>query len=104
MISLHEGLLPPEVTEILGKLQKNAHSVSFEMMDKQLHRARLTDGTPPGEACSEKYDQALRDHWGQLLLEFMLRGLLEFKFFHADPNFSNFAFRKTGEIVVYDFG
>ena len=36
--------------------------------------------------------------------EFPLRGLLEHRFLHADPNLANFAFREDGRVVVYDFG
>ncbi len=38
MISLHEGMLPPEVSAILGKLQKEAPSVSFDVMERELRR------------------------------------------------------------------
>ncbi|MEM7585416.1 MAG: AarF/ABC1/UbiB kinase family protein [Acidobacteriota bacterium] len=229
MLSLHEGILPPEVAEILRLLQKKAPSVPFEVMQYevqgqisnydevfesiepeafasasigQVHRARLRDGRqvavkiqypaidhiitadlknlrtifqsllamvsdvdfepiwaevrdrlleeidytqeannlrrmaelhadipevviprvvdeasargvltmefvegiPPERACSEEFSQELRDRWGVVLLELMLRGLLEHRFLHADPNFGNFAFLEDGRIVVYDFG
>jgi predicted unusual protein kinase regulating ubiquinone biosynthesis (AarF/ABC1/UbiB family) len=38
MLSLHEGILPPEVSAILSKLQKEAPSVSFEVMEQELRR------------------------------------------------------------------
>ena len=38
MLSLHEGLLPPEVAAILGALQKEAPSVSFDVMERVLRR------------------------------------------------------------------
>ena len=38
MLSLHEGLLPPEVSAALSVLQKGAPSVSFEVMERELHR------------------------------------------------------------------
>ena len=38
MLSLHEGLLPPEVSAVLSKLQKEAPSVSFEVMEGELRR------------------------------------------------------------------
>ena len=71
MLSLHEGLLPPEVAEVLGSLQKEAPKVPAEVMEfevrgglenfdelfesfdfeafaaasiGQVHRARLRDG------------------------------------------------------------
>lgn len=36
MISLYQGLLPPEVSEILGKLQKEAPCVPFEVMEEEI--------------------------------------------------------------------
>ncbi len=38
MLSLHEGLLPPEVSAVLSVLQKEAPSVSFEVMEHELRR------------------------------------------------------------------
>ena len=38
MLSLHEGLLPPEVVSVLSVLQKEAPSVSFDVMEGVLRR------------------------------------------------------------------
>ncbi len=38
MLSLHEGLLPPEVSAVLSALQKEAPSVSFGVMERELRR------------------------------------------------------------------
>jgi predicted unusual protein kinase regulating ubiquinone biosynthesis (AarF/ABC1/UbiB family) len=38
MLSLHEGLLPPEVAAVLGALQKQAPSVAFDVMEDALRR------------------------------------------------------------------
>jgi predicted unusual protein kinase regulating ubiquinone biosynthesis (AarF/ABC1/UbiB family) len=62
------------------------------------------DGLTPDEACSPRQPAKLRDAWGTVLFEFMLRGLLECRFLHADPNLANFAFLEDGRVVVYDFG
>jgi len=64
----------------------------------------LVEGIPADAACSDAYDQTLRDAWAQVLFEFQLRGLLSHRFLHADPNLANFAFREDGRVVVYDFG
>ncbi len=64
----------------------------------------FVDGIPPSEAASDVYPQQLKDQWGVTLFEFTLRGLLEHRFLHADPNFANFAFREDGRVVVYDYG
>jgi predicted unusual protein kinase regulating ubiquinone biosynthesis (AarF/ABC1/UbiB family) len=64
----------------------------------------LVEGISADDACSEAYDQSLRDSWARVLFEFQLRGLLAHRFMHADPNLANFAFREDGRVVVYDFG
>ena len=61
-------------------------------------------GNPPAEACSERYGQELKNRWGSVLFEFQMRGLMEHRFLHADPNLANFSFRDDGRVVVYDFG
>ena len=62
------------------------------------------EAIPPSEACSDRYDRELKDRWGIVLVEFVLRGLLHHRFLHADPNLANFAFFDDGRVVVYDFG
>ncbi len=64
----------------------------------------LTEGISPDRACSGEFPPELRCRWGRVLFEMILRGLLEHRFLHADPNLSNFAFREDGRVVVYDFG
>jgi predicted unusual protein kinase regulating ubiquinone biosynthesis (AarF/ABC1/UbiB family) len=61
-------------------------------------------GIDPADACSDRYDAALRDRWGARHLSFVMRGLFEHRFLHADPNFGNFAFREDGAMIVYDHG
>jgi predicted unusual protein kinase regulating ubiquinone biosynthesis (AarF/ABC1/UbiB family) len=61
-------------------------------------------GLPPEVACSDRFEQSLKDRWGRVIFEFLFRGLLEHRFLHADPNLANFAFREDGRVVVYDFG
>ena len=62
------------------------------------------EGIPPAEACSDRYPSELRDRWGVVLSEFQMRGILEHRLVHADPNMANFAFLDDGRVVVYDFG
>jgi len=62
------------------------------------------EGIAPADACSEKYPPELRDRWGVNLSEFQMRGIIEHRFVHADPNMANFAFLDDGRVVVYDFG
>ncbi len=61
-------------------------------------------GFTPDEACDDERPQALRDRWGAVLFDFLLRGLFEHRMIHADPNLSNFSFFADGRVVVYDFG
>jgi predicted unusual protein kinase regulating ubiquinone biosynthesis (AarF/ABC1/UbiB family) len=64
----------------------------------------FVEGISPQDACSENFPQELRDRWGVVLCEFLLRGLFEHRFLHADPNLANFSFLEDGRVVVYDFG
>jgi predicted unusual protein kinase regulating ubiquinone biosynthesis (AarF/ABC1/UbiB family) len=79
-----------------------------EVVDEATTRNVLTmeylEGIPPAEACSPRFDSELRDRWGAVLYEFLIRGLLDHRFLHADPNLANFAFLDDGRIIVYDFG
>jgi len=61
-------------------------------------------GLTPTEACSDRFGEEIRNRWGVVLAEFLMRGLMEHRFLHADPNLANFAFREDGRVVVYDFG
>ena len=61
-------------------------------------------GFTPDEACGDARPQALRDRWGAVLFDFVLRGLFEHRFIHADPNLANFSFLADGRVVVYDYG
>ena len=49
-------------------------------------------GYTPDEACDDARPQALRDRWGAVLFDFVLRGLFEHRMIHADPNLANFSF------------
>ena len=75
-----------------------------EATSRRVLTMEFVDGIPPSEATSGLYPQDLRDQWGATLFDFTLRGLLEQRFLHADPNFANFAFREDGKVVVYDYG
>jgi len=79
-------------------------AVVREATSRRVLTMEFVDGIPPAEAVSERYPRHLRDQWGVTLFEFTLRGLLEHRFLHADPNLANFAFREDGKVVVYDYG
>lgn len=79
-------------------------AVVQEATSRRVLTMEFVDGIPPAEAVSERYPRHLRDQWGVALFEFTLRGLLQHRFLHADPNLANFAFREDGKVVVYDYG
>lgn len=93
MMALHADI--PEV--VVPGVVRSASSQRVLTMD-------YVPGIPPDEACSDRYPQALKDQWGARLLEFVIRGLLEHRFLHADPNFANYAFAEDGRLIVYDHG
>jgi predicted unusual protein kinase regulating ubiquinone biosynthesis (AarF/ABC1/UbiB family) len=93
MVRLHADI--PEV--IVPGVIREASSQRVLTMD-------YVPGIGPDEACSGRYEQPLKDLWGARLLEFVIRGLLEHRFLHADPNFANYAFREDGRLIVYDHG
>lgn len=93
MVALHAQI--PEV--IVPGVIRAASSQRVLTMD-------FVPGIAPDDACSDAYEQSLKNIWGARLLEFLIRGLLEQRFLHADPNFANYAFREDGSLVVYDHG
>jgi predicted unusual protein kinase regulating ubiquinone biosynthesis (AarF/ABC1/UbiB family) len=98
-----------ESIQRMAAMHANTHEIVIpEVVKEASTRGVLTmgfvDGIPPGEAVSDQYAQDLKDQWGIALFEFVLRGLFEHRFLHADPNFANFAFREDGKVVVYDYG
>jgi predicted unusual protein kinase regulating ubiquinone biosynthesis (AarF/ABC1/UbiB family) len=93
MTELHKGV--PEIV---------IPTVVEEATTRNVLTMEYAGGIPPTEACSDRYDQELKDRWGIVLVEFLLRGLLDHRFLHADPNLANFAFLEDGRVVVYDFG
>jgi predicted unusual protein kinase regulating ubiquinone biosynthesis (AarF/ABC1/UbiB family) len=62
------------------------------------------EGVSPQEACSNLWSSEVRNRWATVLFEFQLRGLLEHRVLHTDPNLANFSFLEDGRVVVYDFG
>jgi len=78
--------------------------VVVEATTRNVLTMEFVGGIAPGDACSDQFDEKTRDRWGVVLAEFLMRGLMEHRFLHADPNLANFAFREDGRVVVYDFG
>jgi predicted unusual protein kinase regulating ubiquinone biosynthesis (AarF/ABC1/UbiB family) len=93
----------------MAALHETQHEVLIpriveEASAKRVLTMEFLGGISPQRACSDPYSQSLKDRWGQVLFEFTLRGLLEHRLLHADPNFANFAFLEDGRIIVYDYG
>ncbi len=93
MAELHRGIPDIVVPEVVD-----------EASSRNVLTMEYVEGIPPGEACSARWNQDLRNRWGVVLVEFLLRGLLEHRMLHADPNLANFSFREDGKVVVYDYG
>lgn len=66
----------------------------------------LTLSYEPGESLREMAGapQALRDTLGGRVAEMIVRQIFELGWIHGDPNPANFAFRRDGRLVAYDFG
>lgn len=75
-----------------------------EVTTQRVLTMEFVAGLNPDEACDARQPQALRDRWGAVLFDFLLRGLFEHRVLHVDPNLSNFSFLADGRVVVYDFG
>ncbi|MFN7988595.1 MAG: AarF/ABC1/UbiB kinase family protein [Thermoanaerobaculia bacterium] len=102
---LHEA----ERMRRMGELHAKVPEVVIPRVVEEATTTRILtteyeEGLSPDEACSDATPQELKDRWGLVLFEFLLRGLLEHRLLHADPNLANFSFRRDGRVVVYDFG
>lgn len=66
----------------------------------------LTLSYEPGDTLAEarEYPQEVRDRLGLLLFDVLAEQIFRFRTLHADPNPANFAFRRDGSLVLYDFG
>lgn len=73
-----------------------------ELSSSHILALSYEDGLTIDEAKLESED--LRAKWGKRIFEFQSRCFFDLLLLHADPNPANFAFRKDGSIVVYDFG
>lgn len=74
-----------------------------ELCTKQV----LTMVLEPGDSLDTvhaDYPQELRNQLALRLFHFMCRSLFGLQAVHADPNPGNFAWRRDGALVVYDFG
>ncbi|MBF5055608.1 hypothetical protein Y5W_00902 [Alcanivorax sp. 521-1] len=65
----------------------------------------LEEGTPLEQVDdAHGFDQALRNRLGERLFDLLARQIFQLHAVHCDPHPGNFAFRRDGGIVFYDFG
>src|SRR5207244_6953751 len=58
----------------------------------------------PLQAAGEAFEPEVRNAVALRLFHFMCRSVFELQAVHADPHPGNFAVRRDGGLVVYDFG
>ena len=61
-------------------------------------------GDPLEALLSPPYTQEDRNHFGCLIFDLYAYQILHLGLLHADPHPGNYAFRKDGRLVLYDFG
>lgn len=86
----HDFMVVPEV--VGERSSKRVLTLTYEGGDQ------LT------ELAGKDYTQAQRDALGRNLFRMLCAQVFELGIIHADPNPGNFAFRRDGKIVLYDFG
>jgi predicted unusual protein kinase regulating ubiquinone biosynthesis (AarF/ABC1/UbiB family) len=89
-VGRHDFMVLPEV--VGERSSKRMLTLSYETGD------HLTELKTKG------YTQAERDALGRNLFRMLCSQVFELGILHADPNPGNFAFRRDGTIVLYDFG
>lgn len=89
-IGRHDFMVLPEV--VGERSSKRVLTLTYEGGD---HLTELKD---------KGYTQAERDAIGRNLFRMLCAQVFELGIIHADPNPGNFAFRRDGTIVLYDFG
>jgi predicted unusual protein kinase regulating ubiquinone biosynthesis (AarF/ABC1/UbiB family) len=87
---------------------KDPFVVIPEVIGHRSAKRVLTLGFEPGDSARDfdalGYTRAQRDMCGRNLWMAMESQIFEHGHIHADPNPANFAFRKDGTVVMYDFG
>lgn len=86
----HDGILIPKVINALST--------------KRVLTLEYLEGDDLSAVKQKNYDQQTINILGQRLFSMMAFQLFQFNKIHGDPHPGNFAFRKDGSLVVYDFG
>lgn len=88
--------------------QANSRVIIPRVFNEYSSETVLTLAYEPGDKLKDLeslgYTLAQRNSLAALLVETSLQEVLRFKEAHADPHPGNFAFRKNGEMVIYDYG
>jgi predicted unusual protein kinase regulating ubiquinone biosynthesis (AarF/ABC1/UbiB family) len=84
------------------------HLIIPDVVGERTAQRVLTMIYEPGDPLTEVeelgYSQAQRDRIGQIMVDAFAAQLFELRAVHADPNPANFACRRDGTLVMYDFG
>jgi len=75
-----------------------------ELSTRKVLTLVFEDGDHAAELESAGYEQDVIDDIGHGLFDMLARQLFVFNQIHGDPHPGNFAFRKDGSVVIYDFG
>jgi len=75
-----------------------------ERSSQRILTMTFEDGEPLSALSAPGTPQALRDTIGLRIAEMITSQLFELSAIHADPNPANFAFRRDGSLILYDFG
>ena len=75
-----------------------------ERSSQRMLTLTFEDGDNINDLEAKGYPQETRNRIGLNLWSMMLDQLFDLRSIHADPNPANFAFRRDGKIVMYDFG
>tara|TARA_R110001592_G_scaffold248308_1_gene510567 strand:- start:29458 stop:30759 length:1302 start_codon:yes stop_codon:yes gene_type:complete len=75
-----------------------------ELSTRHVLTLEYLEGDHADELVTKGYTQEQINQLGIKLFEMLAEHLFIFKHIHGDPHPGNFAFRKDGKVVIYDFG
>lgn len=86
----HEGIIVPRVID--------------QLSTRRILTLEYVEGDHLPDLASQGYDQKTINQLGHRLFFMLAEQLFSFQQIHADPHPGNFAFRKDGTVIIYDFG
>ena len=75
-----------------------------ELSTRHILTLEYLEGDHADELVEKGYSQSEINQLGENLFYMLAQHLFEFQKIHGDPHPGNFAFRKDGKIIIYDFG